>query len=400
MRHNSSTLIGSSIGRVSEICVEHCAARIVPFRVRRDPCGPGLEYFAGLGAMSVFSTTRANEAFETAPTCPVKAPLQREIVDSGRAHVEIGSLWVQAEQALCRLPENERHVPVADATLKSDVQDAVAHRFVALVDELKPQIQRAPDAGGPLTLQKRVGSLNAVNAEYEQAQLAAAANRGAVESFQGLPVKHAMSTGAVTDAAVGAPEVEEGGPELDIIDALAGRIRAGVASGEFGDDKNEKPPGNGGGGRGRARGRGTAGFGAGGGALGVGRVPSAPRREALRCDPGVASPADEGHVHVLGGVAGSFGCAFARGAHHRSRARPRNAQLRREVPDVRAGRAPAASPVLCVPGGEARELQAQPAPGRAAGRGALAELPASILREMSEALKLDLKIEQLVAGQK
>ena len=32
------------------------------------------------------------------------------------------------------------------------------------------------------------------------------------------------------------------------------------------------------------------------------------------------------------------------------------------------------------------------------GEGALAELPASILREMSEALKLELKIEQLVKG--
>ena len=30
----------------------------------------------------------------------------------------------------------------------------------------------------------------------------------------------------------------------------------------------------------------------------------------------------------------------------------------------------------------------------------MAELPASILREMSEALKLELKIEQLVAGTK
>ena len=97
--------------------------------------------------MSSFSTTRANEAFETAFTRPVKALLQREILHPGRAYAEIGSLWVQAEQALSRLPENERHVPAADATLKSDVQDAVAHRFVALVDELKPQVQRAPDAG-------------------------------------------------------------------------------------------------------------------------------------------------------------------------------------------------------------------------------------------------------------
>ena len=76
--------------------------------------------------MSSFSTTRANEAFETAFTRPVKALLQREIADSGRAYAEIGSLSVQAEQALSRLPEHERHVPAADATLKSDVQDAVA----------------------------------------------------------------------------------------------------------------------------------------------------------------------------------------------------------------------------------------------------------------------------------
>ena len=85
--------------------------------------------------MSVFSTTRANEAFETAPTCPVKAPLQREIVDSGRAHVEIGSLWVQAEQALARLPENERHVPAADATVKFDVQEILTE--ASLFSELR-----------------------------------------------------------------------------------------------------------------------------------------------------------------------------------------------------------------------------------------------------------------------
>ena len=78
--------IASSKDRVSEICVEHCAARIVPFWVRRDPCRPVLEYFAGLGAMSAFSTTRANEAFETAFTRPVKALLQREIVDSVQAY--------------------------------------------------------------------------------------------------------------------------------------------------------------------------------------------------------------------------------------------------------------------------------------------------------------------------
>ena len=118
--------------------------------------------------MSAFSTTRANEGFETAFTRPVKALLQREIADSGRAYAEIGSLWLQAEQALARLPENERHVPVWDATLKSDVQDAVAHRFTALVDELKLQFQRAAEAGGAFTLQQRVSSLNA---GYEQASL-------------------------------------------------------------------------------------------------------------------------------------------------------------------------------------------------------------------------------------
>ena len=42
--------------------------------------------------MSTFSTTRANEAFETTFTRPVKAMLQREIADSGRAYAEIGAL--------------------------------------------------------------------------------------------------------------------------------------------------------------------------------------------------------------------------------------------------------------------------------------------------------------------
>ena len=47
-----------------------------------------------------------------------------------------------------------------------------------------------------------------------------------------------------------------------------------------------------------------------------------------------------------------------------------------------------------------RELQASQHLEELPGEGALAELPASILREISEALKLELKIEQLVAGQK
>ena len=351
--------------------------------------------FAGLGAMSSFSTTRANEAFETAFTRPVKALLQREIADSGRAYAEIGSLWVQAEQALSRLPENERHVPAADATLKSDVQDAVAHRFVALVDELKPQVQRAPDAGGPFTLQKRVSSLNA---GYEQAQLAAAANRAAVESFQGLPIKHAMSPGAVTDAAVGAGDVEEGGPELDIIDALAGRIRAGVASGEFGDDKNEKPPGNG---TAAEAGRAAA-------------VPPALARAAERlvsvgCPPLRVEKRYGATLalHLLQTKDTFTSWAESRGlsgaplrevltiaraldlATHNSGAKylmsdPAEVQLRRLYSVCLAAKL----------GSYKLSQQLEELPGE----GALAELPASIFREMSEALKLELKIEQLVKG--
>ena len=57
---------------------------------------------------------------------------------------------------------------MGDAALEYDVQDAVAHRFTALVDELKPQVQRAAEAGGAFTLQQRVSSLNA---GYEQASL-------------------------------------------------------------------------------------------------------------------------------------------------------------------------------------------------------------------------------------
>ena len=170
--------------------------------------------------MSAFSTTRANEAFETAFTRPAKALLQREITDSGRAYAEIGSLWAQAEQALARLPETERHVSTGDATLKSDVQDAVVQRFVALIEELKPQVQRAAEAGGPYTLQKRVSSLNSA---YEQAQLAAAANRAAVTSFQGLPVKHAMSPGAVTDAAIVTDAND------DLLESLVLRMENGAA---------------------------------------------------------------------------------------------------------------------------------------------------------------------------
>ena len=53
--------------------------------------------------MSAFSTTRANEAFETTFTRPVKAMLQREIADSSRAYAEIGALWLQADLVSARL---------------------------------------------------------------------------------------------------------------------------------------------------------------------------------------------------------------------------------------------------------------------------------------------------------
>ena len=76
--------------------------------------------------------------------------------------------------------------------------------------------------------------MSSINAGYEQAQLAAAANRAAVTAFQGLPVKHAMSPGAVANAAV----VTE--PGEDLLENLVLRMTNGAAG--AGEQDGPKPP--------------------------------------------------------------------------------------------------------------------------------------------------------------
>ena len=290
---------------------------------------------------------------------------------------------------MARLPEIDRHVPVGDATLKTDVQDAVAHRFTALVDELKPQVQRAAEAGGALTLHKRVSS---INAGYEQAQLAAAANRAAVTAFQGLPVKHAMSPGAVADAAV----VTE--PGEDLLENLVLRMTNGAAG--AGEQDGPKPPQQTGKDKGRfgERGYGVASTRTRRGPPRVGRGSAAPRGPHRR---------KVGALHLLKtkdtftawveskqlqGAQLREALSIARAldlATHWYGAEylvtdSAEVQLRRLLSVALAAKL----------GNHKLSQFLEEVPGDSA----LAELPDDVLRSLSERLKLEMKLEQLTAA--
>ncbi len=132
------------------------------------------------------------------------------------------------EQELARLPEGEKHLVAEDSSLQADVHDAVIAGLSALFNELQPKVNRP--GGTPFALRNRTSSIR----DAREAHLrGAAANRAAASGFQGLPVMHQMSPGTVMDAAVGDGYHTPRDPqqEPDFVDVLMQRLSAdGMAS--------------------------------------------------------------------------------------------------------------------------------------------------------------------------
>ena len=342
----------------------------------------------------VFSTPASNSAFKAAFTVPATALLSPplECASSKDLYTQLGKLWGAGHRAVQSLDGSDRHVPAADSSLKDDVAGEVETILDGLWIDLKPKIGGV----GQVVMKRISGTMSKAYEESMRgaaAHAAAAADRAAATPFGGLPVPiHTPGNGE------GPAEPKDGA--LDIIDALEGRIRAGLASGEMAANPTEKGPGND---RAAEAGREVA--------VSPALAQAAKRLVSVGCPPLRVEKRYGGllALHLLQskdtftayaeskGLSGSalreamtidraldlatqhFGAQYLT-------SEPAEVQMRRLYSVILASKLGSFK--------LSQHLEELP------GEGALAELPQSIVREMSEALKLELKIEQLVAGTK
>ncbi len=179
-----------------------------------------------------FSTDKANAEFATAFVVPARAVLSGDVGDATAAYKELGRLWASAQRELERLPPGEAHVSPADSSFAADVKDAVHGSLGELWSEIKPKVSR----GGVEThaLGKRVSSIEAAYAAAIRgaiAHAAAAADRAAAAARPSVPVVHAMTPTA--DPPMGVPASvapEQPAAEPDIVDLICQRMNADGAS--------------------------------------------------------------------------------------------------------------------------------------------------------------------------
>ena len=341
-----------------------------------------------------FSTSAAHAAFTEAFTVPATAVLSPPVAaaTSKEVYTSLGRLWASGHRAVQALEGAEQHVPAADSSLKEDVAGAVETTLDGLWVEHKPKIGGI----GSVIVKRIAGTMTKVYDESMRgaaAHAAAAADRAAATPFGGLPVQiHTPGSGE------GPAEPKDGA--LDIIDALEGRIRAGLASGEMAANPTEKGPGND---RAAEAGREVA--------VSPALALAAKRLVSVVCPP-LRVEKRYGELlalHLLQskdtftayaeskGLSGSalrevmtIARALDLATQHQGAqyliSEPAEVQLRRFYSVILASKLGSFK--------LSQHLEELP------GEGALAELPQSIVREMSEALKLELKIEQLVAGTK
>ena len=342
----------------------------------------------------VFSTPASNSAFKAAFTVPATALLSPplECASSKDLYTQLGKLWGAGHRALQSLDGSDRHVPAADSSLKDDVAGEVE----TILDGLRIDNKSKVGGVGQVVMKRISGTMSKAYEESMRgaaAHAAAAADRAAATPFGGLPVPiHTPGNGE------GPAEPKDGA--LDIIDALEGRIRAGFASGETAANPTEKGPGND---RAAEAGREVA--------VSPALAQAAKRLVSVGCPPLRVEKRYGGllALHLLQskdtftayaeskGLSGSAlreVMTIARvldlatqhlGAQYLM-SEPAEVQLRRFYSVILASKLGSFK--------LSQHLEELP------GEGALAELPQSIVREMSEALKLELKIEQLVAGTK
>ena len=345
----------------------------------------------------VFSTPAANDAFKSAFTVPATAVLSPpvESADSKELYTALGQLWAAGHRAVQALEGVEQHQPAADSSLKEDVAAEVEATLDGLWFTHKPKIGGV----GSVVPKRMNGTMSKaydVSMRGAAAHAAAAADRAAAAPFGGIPIPtQPIHSPAKAD---GALDAENDGADLDIVDILAGRIRSGVAAGEFGEHGAEKVTGN----AGAAETMRAV-------AVSPGLARAAKRLVAVGCPPlrvekrygsilaehllkSKPTFTDWAETRGLAGAPLREALTIARaldlatehqGASYLT-SPPAEVQLRRLY-----------SVCLAAKLGSYRLSQhLEEVPGD----GALAELPASIMREMSEAMKLEMKIEQMMNG--
>jgi len=178
----------------------------------------------------MFTTDKANEEFNAGFATPARAQLSGEIANSHTVYDTLGRLWAVTQRSLEQLPPGEAHQPAADTDLARDLKDAVHATLMDLWGELKPKVA-APGAE-PFTLRHRATSVEqAYGAAYRGAlaHAAAAADRAAASMFVGLPAAQNQHT-IHSPPGLGPDHAPTTDPQPDIVDLICQRMTADGAT--------------------------------------------------------------------------------------------------------------------------------------------------------------------------
>lgn len=188
-----------------------------------------------------FSTSAANTAFKEAFTVPATAAVSApvEFATSKDMYTSLGKLWAAGHRAVQELEGAERHVPATDSNLKDDVAGAVETTLEGLWAEHQPKIGGV----GSVIIKRIAGTMRNTYEDSMRgatAHAAAAADRAAATPYGGIPTVRIHTPAKGEDAAV----LTEGG-EPDLIDALTERIKGMAGAGDTGERSADTKPGNG-----------------------------------------------------------------------------------------------------------------------------------------------------------
>ena len=197
------------------------------------------------------STSAANEALAMCFTVNARASLSAPTAAT-TVYRDLGKAWAGARRAVEDLSGSDRHVPEDGGSIEGDVKDAILDVIRILWEEMKP---KDPGSTVGRALAQRVSTIEAAYlGSYRVAHAAAAADRAAAAPFAGLAPGRVISTpgrpaglgGEGFHSPRDSPE-ERATPDLpppqDLVDLLMQRSLAG------GDRAEVSPPGNGGGDR-------------------------------------------------------------------------------------------------------------------------------------------------------
>ncbi len=361
--------------------VSHADCKLKPFWLK----------FVGV----MFTSARANEEFELKFTEPSRLLLSGENASASHVYQTMGRYWGAAQRAIAEL-SGEDAPQIEGETLADDVKMAVKTKVEQLWNDVQPQVTTAE---GTRKLRRGITSIEkafeqSVTNAQAQAAMAAAADRTAAVGWMGLPEVHPMTPGA--------PGPEENG---GLVQTLMARMAATENSANLPANAEkgtqQKPQGNGTG-------------------TGVAPTPAAPVPPGLvyaaqrLLNPGppglrVDPLAGELAMHLLQEKWTFTHWAEAQGLSgaHRREAMTIARALELGVRDYGVGFLVSRSSEVLLRRLLSLALAAASGSHRLSshleelpGDGALAALPDSLMRSLSERLKMEMKLEQLSKGSK